>query len=106
MFVSFHRKSSEGREAIIGAVASVTIIQFYWTILSIDILFEEHAIKLLEEMVGLWVTIHGYSITGAWLEHHKHINKISTVKALRKDLKRKASHIEDNYNFTYSFFYT
>ena len=67
---------------------SVTIYSFigpYY--ISIDILVEEHAIKLLEEMVGLWVTIRGYSIAGAWLEHHKHINKIYTVKALRKDLK-------------------
>ena len=109
LFVSFHRKSSEGREAIIGAVCKCDNIQFYWTILSIDILVEENAIKLLEEMVGLWVTIRGYSIAGAWLEHHKHINKISTVKALRKDLKRKASHTEDNYhyfNFTTHFYYT
>ena len=38
LFVSFHRKSSEGREAIIGAVCKCDNIQFYWTILSIDIL--------------------------------------------------------------------
>ena len=55
LFVSLHRKSSEGREAIIGAVCKCDNIQFYWTILSIDIL-----------------------------------------EALRKDLKRKASHTEDN----------
>ena len=55
LFVSFHRKSSEGREAVIGAVCKCDDIQFYWTILSIDIL-----------------------------------------EALRKDLKRKASHTEDN----------
>ena len=59
LFVSFHRKSSEGREAIIGAVCDN--IQFYWTILSIDILVEEHAIKLLEEMgYYSWISSQAY----------------------------------------------
>ncbi len=64
-----------------------------WTILSIDIPVEEHAIQLLEEIAGLWVSIRGFSIAGGWLEQHKQISKINTAKskALRNDLRHKSA---------------
>ena len=36
---------------------------------------EKRAIRLMEEIVGMWVSIRGLSITGAWLEQYKQITK-------------------------------
>ncbi len=93
LFTAFQKKSSDNREEIIKAVADSDDIKFYWTKLSIDIPVEEHAIQLLEEIAGLWVSIRGFSIAGGWLEQHKQISKINTAKskALRKDLRQKSA---------------
>lgn len=87
------KSSSNNRREIIEAVSNTDDVQFYWTILSVDIPVEEHAMQLLEEIVGLWVTIRGFSIAGGWLETYKHITKVNTArsKALRKDLKQKGT---------------
>lgn len=50
LFTAFCSKSSGNRAEIIKAVANSDDIQLYWTILSP---VEEHAIRLLEEIVGL-----------------------------------------------------
>lgn len=93
LFTAFQNKSKGKREELITAVVDDEEVQFYWTILSVDISVEIHAIKLLEEIVGLWVNIRGFSIAGGWLEQYKAMNKVSTrkKKALRKDLKQKAT---------------
>ena len=51
---------------------------------------EEQAVKLLKEIIGLWVTIRGFSIAGTWMEQYMHANKnvSSKSKGLRKELKR------------------
>ena len=59
---------------------------------SVDITDEQHAIQLLKEIVGLWVTIRGFSIAGAWLEQYKQASKssVSKSKSLRKGLKQQS----------------
>lgn len=93
LFTAFHSKSSDNRAEIIKAVADSDDVKFYWTILSVDIPVEGHAIQLLEEIVGLWVSIRVFSIAGGWLEQHKQFAKINTAKskALRKDLRQRSS---------------
>ena len=60
------------------AVANDDDVQFYWTLLSADIRVEKHsAIRLL---VGMWVSIRGFSIADAWLEQYKQIMKTTTAK--------------------------
>ena len=68
-------------------------LQFFWTMLSADISNEENAIKLLREVVTLWITIHGFSIAGEWLEKYKQDKKSATRKnkSLTKELKKKAN---------------
>ena len=52
---------------------------------------EEQAVKLLKEIIGLWVTIRGFSIAGTWMEQYLHATKgTSKTKGLRKELKRKS----------------
>lgn len=65
-------------------------VQFYWSMLSLDIDTEQNAALLLKEIVELWLTIRGFSIAGQWLEIHKN-NKVLTTKktkSLPKTLKR------------------
>ena len=42
---------------------------------------------LLQHVVELYLTIRGFSATGAWMEHYKQC-KISVTSGLRKGLKR------------------
>lgn len=61
--------SSDKQESIISAVTSDDNVQFYWTLLSVDIESEDQAVKLLKEIMGLWLTIRGFSIAGTWMEY-------------------------------------
>ena len=54
------------KETIVHAVAEDDGLQFYWTMLSIDVESEEQAVKLLKEIIGLWVTTRGFSIAGTY----------------------------------------
>ena len=54
--------------------------------MSVDITNEQIAIDLLKEMIGMWITIRGFSIAKAWLEKYMPEKK-SKQKALRKELK-------------------
>ena len=75
------------RQTITRAVAGDEDVQFYWTLLSVDITDEIKATMLLSEMIGLWVTIRGFSIAKAWLEKYLP-KKIGKTKGLRKELKK------------------
>lgn len=46
-------------------------IQFYWTLLSQNIVLPEDAEVLLAEIIKLWVTIRGYAIAASWMEVYK-----------------------------------
>ena len=54
-------------------------IQFYWSMLSEEIEEEKHSEALLEEIISLWVTIRGFSLTASWMEEYK-INKQRTIQ--------------------------
>ena len=90
LLISFSKGSTldeiNKREVIVSAVAADDDVQFYWTLLSVDITNEQIAIDLLKEMIGMWITIRGFSIAKAWLEKYMPEKK-SKQKALRKELK-------------------
>jgi len=60
---------------------------FYWSIISAKWDQESKAV-LLRMTVDLWVTIRGFSLTSAWVERYKSMNKtgIQKSKGLRKKL--------------------
>ena len=98
LFLAFERNQAMGpaqRDFIITAVAIDDTIQFHWTILSVDITDEDQAIKVLREIIGLWVNIRGYSIANSCLA--KISNSTKKKKSLRKELKRSSeSNTEKN----------
>ncbi len=81
LLISFS-KGSTLDDTIASAVAAADDVQFYWTVLSVDITNEQIAINLLKEMIGMWITIQGFSIAKAWLEKYMPELKKSKQKAL------------------------
>ena len=63
-------------------------VQFYWTLLSQEIDNLEHAQELLQEIVKLWVTVRGFSLTATWMECYKVKEKKTLQKStgLRKSI--------------------
>ena len=80
------------KKLVIERVTTNSDVQWSWTLISKCIDSEEDAIELLQEIVTLWVTIRGFSITATWMEAYKRELNKSTKKApaLRKTLSSKA----------------
>ena len=83
--------ASNKREDIICTVASDESVQFHWTLLSIDIQSEDQVVKLLKEIVGLWLTIRGFSIAGTWMEYYLKDSLTKESKKGKRSAKSKAS---------------
>ena len=92
LFTDFNRRTTEEdlRETIFDSVASDEDVQFYWTLLSIDIETEDKATLVLKQIIGLWLTVRGFSIAEKWMDQYLQISKQSTSKkrGLRTELKR------------------
>ena len=84
--------SQNTKAQMISSVLSNDNVQFYWSMLSIDIQDERTGQDLLREIVELWLTIRGYSIAHEWMELYKKRSSKTTKKSkpLRKTLKQKA----------------
>ena len=56
-----------------------------------DIPDNKDGFELLRNIIELWLTIRGFSISKAWMEEYKCITKTITKgkKSLRKDLRKK-----------------
>lgn len=78
------------KDVLIKIVTEDSDVQFYWTLICQDIDEEEDAIRLLEEIVTLWITIRGFSQASIWLEEYKKAKQLtlSKTRALRKKLEK------------------
>ena len=63
-------------------------VQFCWAILSHEVDDPDDSEELLNEIVKLWVTVRGFSITASWMEAYKRNEKKTVQKStgLRKRL--------------------
>ena len=73
--------------ALVEAIMIDPDVQFYWSLVTTN-LDEEAANNLLSELVQLWLTVRGFSMAGAFVEHHKQNTQTGTKKA-SGELKRK-----------------
>jgi len=76
------------KKSVFNRICTEENIQFYWTLISQDIEKEENSEALLEEIISLWLTIRGFSITASWMEGYKK-NKQKTIQkttSLRKSI--------------------
>ena len=90
IFGDVSNMSTERRKSIIDAVATNEDVQFFWAMLSCDITNEEATQQVLKELVGLWLTIRGFSIAAVWIKQYKITSATNTSKKrrLRKELKQ------------------
>ena len=79
-----------GRAAIIDPVLHDDNIQFYWSILNVDIENEEWSKELITHITELWLTMRGFSISMQWTEEYKHMMSMESKKkkGLRKELRK------------------
>lgn len=78
------------QKSVIQTITKDEVVQGRWTLLSQCIDSEEDAIELLKEIVTLWVTVRGFSITATWMEVYKKRSKRKIKKrmGLRKGLNQ------------------
>ena len=79
----------EFEQLIIERLVENEEIQWKWLLIS-QCVDSENAIELLQDIVKLWVTVRGFSITALWMEMYKKESKklIKKTPALRKRLSR------------------
>ena len=80
-------KEGELRENVISEIMTNENILFLWGIAT-DLADTKQSLALLQEVVQLWYTIRGFSITSQLLEQYKKATKSTTKgkKGLRKEL--------------------
>ena len=65
------RNPSKTKELLIQDLLEDDDIQFFWSMLSIDIANNDDAICLLKKIAELWITVRGFSTTGNWMDQYK-----------------------------------
>ena len=85
------------KSRIIDFVIENTEVDRCWSTLSSDIQDEHHSNELLRDIVTLWLTIRGFSISKSWMEDYKRVLCITNAKkrSLRKELKKKEQEQKD-----------
>jgi len=80
----------DSKAKIVDHVVGDCDVQFYWSMLSVDIRDDKDSLELLRHVIELWLTIRGYSMSKAWMEDYKCAVNTTTKgkKGLRKDLKK------------------
>ena len=80
----------EGKAGIIQFVSVDENVQFYWTMIAADIEDDVQLYELLKQIIELWLTIRGFSISKMWMEKHKVDSRESVrrKKSLRSSLKK------------------
>lgn len=79
------------KDGIVSEIVDDEDILFQWCLISTDIEDEAASQELLNMVTRLWLTIRGFSYSGAYVECYKQLTKVPLKKAtgLRRGLKRK-----------------
>ncbi len=78
--------SESTTEDVVQHIFDDTDVQFFWSMVVVDIEEEQDAFKLLRTIIQLWIAMRGFALTSAWMEAYKRTHKKSTKrsKGLRK----------------------
>lgn len=84
-----HLKNPSGsQDLLIQDLKNDEDIQFFWCTVSTDITDSSDADQLLADIMKLWITIRGFSVTSNWMNEYQNFNKKSVKKkALHKTLR-------------------
>ena len=82
------RTQQTSSKELIAEVVADDDVQFWWSMISIDIDLEIEQSQLLEEIIEKWITMRGFSMVSSWLEQYKLAKQknVKRSKSLRKDL--------------------
>ncbi len=58
-------------------------VQFWWSMLAVDIPEEDASAELLKNLIDMWVTIRGFAVVSNWLEQYNVAQKQSVKKSKR-----------------------
>ena len=81
--------ASKDNEDICKTIARDENVQIFWSHLAMD-MADEPAQELLRDVVKLWGTIRGFSMTSLWMQEYRVASKelLKQKKGLRKELKK------------------
>lgn len=82
------RTQQTSSKQLIAEVVADDDVQFWWSMISIDIDLEIEQSQLLEEIIEKWITMRGFSMVSSWLEQYKLAKQknVKRSKSLRKNL--------------------
>lgn len=85
--------ATQTRQKLVESIMEEEDVQTFWSMLSLDIRDDSQSQELLQEIVEMWVTMRGFSMTSFWMEQYKRVSHETTQKktSLRKSLKKKNS---------------
>ena len=78
---------TSSKEDIIDRICTNESIDFHWSVLAID-LSAEDSTELLSEVVKLWLTVRGHSISGTWLEQYKRVAGTQSSQVFERSSKK------------------
>ena len=82
------QSSQLDKKEIVEEIVTHENIQFFWSMISVDI--DQHVgEQLLTQIVQLWLTIHGFSTAGAFVEQYK---QVTTSHSSKYVMKSSSSH--------------
>lgn len=86
--LSCHLAVKADKSDLLNKITEDDEVQFWWSMVSIDVPDEDGGAELLNEIVHMWVTIRGFAIVSNWLEQYKVAQKqsLKKSKSLRKKL--------------------
>ena len=79
--------SGKSKEDVMSGVMTNKDVLYFWK-LAVDLPDEATSTELLQEVVKLWITIRGFSITSHLFEQYKKATKktVKGTKGLRKEM--------------------
>ena len=90
--IVFHYITTEANttpQAIMEKVASDDDLLFLWTMLAVDSDDEDDSVRLLKDIIKLWIKLRGHSLASAITEDYKKTKQVNLQKskALRRQLQ-------------------
>ena len=75
--------------SVIDKVKEDEDVQFHWSMMSTDVHDHQDADRSLQEIIKLYITIRGHSLTATWMEQYKRASQQSSSKkrGLRKNIQ-------------------
>ena len=78
---NIYEAQCDPRDQVISGLLKDEDILYYWSMVYVS-LTEEEACELLSDILNLWLTVRGFSVTGSWNEQYKKLcNETTKAKA-------------------------